>query len=426
MKQSKFLITFLVVPMLILGACSGKPVVLNLTGQSPQVAPVAQVVTATPQAAVQPVVQKDAPAAVQAPAVTGDVATLQSALEAVYQKVNPSVVSIEVVEQTAAAPSNGRRTPQNPFGGNATPAMALGSGFVWDKLGHIVTNNHVVDGASTITVTFADGTTADAKLVGADPNADLAVIKVEVDASLLVPIQVGDSTQVKVGELAIAIGNPYGLANTMTQGIISALSRSMPGGSSSQNLQSGLTYSIPDIIQTDASINPGNSGGVLVDIEGQLLGVTFAIESSSQASAGIGFVIPSEIVNKVVPPIIATGKFDHPYLGITGTTLVPALAKAMNLDPKQEGALVAEVAAGGPAEKTGLLGSTQTVTIDGQDVAVGGDIIIAINGQTINHFDELVSYVFIHTNAGDTVTLTVLRQGKEIKLPLTIGAIPTP
>jgi serine protease Do len=273
-------------------------------------------------------------------------------------------------------------------------------------------------------VTFADGTTADATLVGTDPNADLAVINVNVDASLLFPVEVGDSTQVQVGQLAIAIGNPYGLANTMTQGIISALSRSLPADLSSQNTTSSTTYTIPDIIQTDAAINPGNSGGVLVDITGKLIGVTFAIESNSNANAGIGFVIPAEIVNKVVPSIVANGKFDHPYLGIYGGNLNPSIAKAMGLDENQKGVLLNSVTSNGPAEKAGLRGSTQTVTIDGQDVEVGGDVIIAINGISINQIDELVSYIFLKTNAGEKATLTVLRDGKQIDLTVTIGAIP--
>ena len=198
---------------------------------------------------------------------------------------------------------------------------ALGSGFVWDQNGDIVTNNHVVSGADKIEVTFSDGTIVPATLVGADPDSDLAVIKVDVPADKLHPVQLGDSSAVKVGQLAIAIGNPFGLEGTMTTGIISAVGRSLPA-----NDNSTQSYTIPDVIQTDAPINPGNSGGVLVDVQGQVLGVTSAIESPVRASAGVGFAIPSAIVNNVVPALIKDGKYVHSWLGISGTTLVPDLA----------------------------------------------------------------------------------------------------
>lgn len=443
MKRSRYMVPFLVITMLILMACSFSPSVLNLSRQKlpsdlsttatstvepaqPTALPSSTVIPAIPtlvgatQTAPTSTPSKVQPAAnqpaQQGTTIAGDINTFQSALEAIYQKVNPSVVSIQVEIPASAGSSNG--------GGTGT-GIALGSGFVWDTQGHIVTNNHVVSGASRITVMFADGTTVDATLVGSDPNADLAVVKVDVAANLLKPVEVADSTQVKVGQIVIAIGNPFGLANTMTEGIISALARSLPVGLDSQTAQTGPTYSIPDIIQTDAPINPGNSGGVLVDINGQLVGVTAAIESSSQSNSGIGFVIPSEIVNKVVPPIIKTGKFNHPWLGITGTSLIPAVAKAMNLDPNQKGALIIDVTAGGPASKAGLLAGTDQTTINGNNVILGGDIITAVNDHAINSMDDLIAYIFIHTNANDNVTLTILRQGKVMKLPLTIGIFPT-
>ena len=241
--------------------------------------------------------------------------------------------------------------------------MALGSGFVWDTQGHIVTNNHVVSGADTITVTFADDTTAEATLVGADPNADIAVIKVDVPASQLVPVKMADSTQVQVGQIAIAIGNPFGLQNTMTQGIISALSRTLPVDQAIPIPKPEPPSNIPEIIQTDASINPGNSGGVLVDIEGQVIGIPSAIESSTNSNAGIGFVIPAEIVSKVVPELIQNGSYEHPWLGISGTNLNAAINKAMNLATTQQGALVMDVTSGGPASKAGLRAGDQTITM---------------------------------------------------------------
>ena len=345
---------------------------------------------------------------------TGTLADYQATLEQVYQKVNPSVVNVEVVVSGSTS-----------FQGLQNSGTALGSGFVWDKQGDIVTNNHVIAGATDITVTFADGTIAKATLVGADPNSDLAVIKVNVPDNLLQPVEVADSTQVKVGQVAIAVGNPFGLSGTMTAGIVSALERSLPVGLDNQNFQqSGPTYTIPDIIQTDASINPGNSGGVLVNDQGQLIGVTAAIESPTQTNAGIGFVIPSVIVKKVIPGLISTGHFNHTWMGISGTTLTPELAKANNLKETQRGALVIDVINGSPAAKAGLIGSTGGSAINGGQIPTGGDVIIGIDNQTVNNFEDMVSYLFEKTTVGQTVNLTVLRNGKQITVPLTLGSLP--
>jgi 2-alkenal reductase len=350
-------------------------------------------------------------------------AAYQATFEQIYNNVNPSVVNIEVVASvsTAIFPGN-----QFRFGGQNAQVQqtALGSGFVWDSQGHIVTNNHVVDGASKITVTFADGTVATAKLVGADPNADLAVIQVNVPESELHPVSLADSSQVKVGQIAVAIGNPYGLSGTMTVGIVSALGRTLPVGLDSSTFGSGPTYSIPDIIQTDASINPGNSGGVLVNDQGQLIGVTAAIQSSTGANAGIGFVIPSLIVQKVVPSLIKSGSYNHPWMGISGATLTPELIQANNLNENQQGVLVADVTPNSPAARAGLVGSSNQTTIDGQPYPVGGDVIVAVNGQTVKTFEEIVSYLFENTQPGQKITLTVLRNGLQKTIPLTLGVLP--
>jgi 2-alkenal reductase len=330
------------------------------------------------------------------------------------------VVNIQV-ETSVTGAGFGRG---NPFGQGQGVQEALGSGFVWDTQGHIVTNNHVVEGASIINVTFASGATYSAKLVGADPNADLAVIKITAPAGELQPVSLADSTQVKVGQLAIAIGNPYGLSGTMTQGIISALSRTLPVGQDNAS-QFGGTYSIPDIIQTDAAINPGNSGGVLVDDQGQVIGVTSAIQSSTNSNSGIGFVIPSAIVNRVVTSIVSTGAYQHPYMGITGATITNDMAAAMKLDANQKGVLVIDVASGTPAEKAGLRGSSSQATISGQAVPVGGDVITAVDGQPVQRMEDLTSYLFNNTQAGQTVTLTLLRQGNEKTAELTLGALPS-
>jgi serine protease Do len=366
--------------------------------------------------------------ATNAPAASNNTALLsayQGVLENIYSQVGPSVVNIHVYMSQSASGSNLGQIPgfpnqQNP-GSSSPSAEALGSGFVWDNAGHIVTNNHVVDGADKIEVKFSDGTVVPATLVGADKNSDLAVIKVDVAADMLHAVQLADSNQVKVGQLAIAIGNPYGLEGTMTAGIVSALGRSLPVG---EGQTAGPTYTIPDIIQTDAPINPGNSGGVLLNDQGQVIGVTAAIESQSGQNSGIGFVIPSDIVQKVVPSLIKNGSYAHSWLGISGTTLTPDLAKAMNLPSTQRGALVETVTAGGPAEKAGLQASNNQVSINGQNVNVGGDVITAVDGQPVNGMDDLIAYLTDNTEVGQKITLSVLRNGSQTTLNVTLEARP--
>jgi S1-C subfamily serine protease len=308
-----------------------------------------------------------------------------------------------------------------PQGPQEYYSQGLGSGFVWDKDGHIVTNNHVVSGADRISITFQDGTTVPGTVIGSDPDSDLAVVKVEMPVAQLQPVQVADSTQVKVGQLAVAIGNPFGLQGTMTVGFVSALGRLLPTDSGSTGES---TYSIPDVIQTDAPINPGNSGGVLVDRDGRVIGVTSAIISSSGANAGIGFAIPSTIVQKVVPALIETGHYEHPWLGVSGLSLNPDIAGAMGLEPEQRGALIVDVIPDSPADKAGLHGSDRQVTIDGDQIRVGGDVITAIDGQAVKTFDDLVTYIARSTEIGQPVTLDVLSQGKEKQVNVTLVARP--
>jgi 2-alkenal reductase len=347
--------------------------------------------------------------------VTGNLVTLQSSYEQIYNLVNPSVVYIEVDSGSAFPDSTGSGSRRGS-----------GSGFVWDTQGHIVTNNHVITGATTVNVTFVDGTTATAKVIGQDPNADLAVLQVAVSSSVLHPVTMGDSTKVRVGQIAIAIGNPFGLAGSMSEGIISALARSLPVESSNQNGSNPMNgvYNIPNIIQTDAAINPGNSGGVLVNLQGEVIGLTAAIASQSQSNSGIGFVIPSEIVIKVVPDLISTGKYAHPWLGVTGLSMTPDVASKINLPATQRGALIIAVSPGGPAAAAGL----QPSSFDNStgSITTIGDIITATNGQPVRVFDDLGSYLFMHTKPGDVVTLTVLRDGKEQTVKITLGTLPTP
>lgn len=418
MKKRTVLISSLIVfGMLVLTACG------SVLGTADNVdIPLVPTLTAPQQST-------PLPAQVSGPSgVSGDLlSAYQGTLEKIYTVVSPSVVNIRVVQKVSASNLDTTQIPGFPFfnlpqGQQPEPQFqsALGSGFVWDREGHIVTNNHVVNGADKIEVTFSDGTIVPAALVGADPDSDLAVLKVDVTADKLKPVQIGDSNAAKVGELAVAIGNPFGLEGTMTTGIISALGRSLPTDETSSQ-----SYTIPDVIQTDAPINPGNSGGVLIDAQGQVLGVTSAIESPVRANAGVGFAIPSAIVQNVVPALIKVGKYVHSWLGISGTTLIPDLANAMDLDAGQRGALVKEVMPNSPAEKAGLRGSSQQVTIEGNSVSVGGDIITAIDNQPVLQMDDLIAYLARSTKVDQKVTLTILRNGKQDTLEVTLAARPS-
>ncbi len=423
MKRSMLSLRFLaIITMLLLPACS---VTALGAKQSANASRTPDAIVAAPTSTLAPTVQA-------MPSGENPLTALGSGFERVYEQVNPSVVNIHVVqEQQVSSPQMQLPgSPFLPFPGlpeNQGPqyTQGLGSGFVWDKQGDIITNNHVIDGADKIDVTFSDGTTVPGEVIGADPNSDLAVVKVNLPEEKLQPVQLADSTQVKVGQIAIAIGNPFGLQETMTVGIISGLGRLLPVSEGDAAIGAGPTYSIPDIIQTDAPINPGNSGGVLVNDQGQVIGVTAAIESPTQASAGIGFVIPAAIVQRVVPTLIETGNYEHPYLGISGITLNPDLAKAMDLNTDQRGALVEEIVPNGPADKAGLHASERQVTINGQDIPVGGDLITAIDGQSINGIDDLIAYLNDNTEVGQSITLTVLRNGQQIDLSVTLEARPT-
>ncbi len=347
----------------------------------------------------------------------GDVLdALQSRLETIYESVNPAVVSIQVVKKVKTVnsrmPFYGQQVPETPY------QQGAGSGFVWDQEGHIVTNNHVVEGADKITVRFHDGTSALATLVGTDPDSDLAVIKVDVSSDFLSPVQLGAFDQVKVGQLAVAIGNPFGLENTMTVGFVSALGRSLSTGN-----VPGASYSIPEIIQTDAPINPGNSGGVLVNAAGQVIGVPSAIISAVESSSGVGFAIPISIVRTVVPALIEDGHYAHAWLGISGTILVPEVATVMDLEADQRGVLVVEVVPEGPAEAAGLRGSQRSVKVDGRELPAGGDVIVAINSFELMDFEDLVAQLGRFT-PGQEVTLDVLRDGEVVSLEVVLGTRP--
>jgi S1-C subfamily serine protease len=449
-KRTLSYTAFAVLILLLISACGSLPALslsrltnqLDRNNSSSETSPSAQQDQAPTKLPAQKPTQASANPPSNAPSGSENelLAAYEGTLENVYASVGPSVVNIRVVQnQPKGYSDNNSGDQQFPFtfpfdipglpNGNDQGQQqnqqpyseALGSGFVWDTEGHIVTNNHVVDGADKIEVTFSDGTIVPATRVGVDPDSDLAVIKVDASKDLLKPVALADSDQVKVGQMAIAIGNPFGLQGTMTVGIVSALERSL---SSTRTTENGSGYSIPDIIQTDAPINPGNSGGVLVNNQGQVIGVTSAIESTSNSNAGIGFAIPSKMVQQVVPSLIAKGTYEHPYLGISGTNLTPDLAKAMKLDSGARGALVEEVVQGGPADKAGLQASSDTVTVDGQEIQVGGDVIIKIEDESVQTMDDIISYLADSTKVGQTVTLTVLRNGKEKSIEVTLTARP--
>jgi S1-C subfamily serine protease len=330
-------------------------------------------------------------------------------LQNIYERTNPGVVNIDV--------SGGA--------GSALTEFGSGSGFVIDLDGHIVTNNHVVEGADELDVTFADGTAALAKLIGADPYSDLAVIKVDVDQTKLQPLTIGDSDVVKVGQRVIAIGNPFGLVGTMTVGIVSGKGRTLPADSPSSSVTGN--FSNPDIIQTDAAINPGNSGGPLLNSKGEVIGVNAAIrtDGTNRANSGVGFAIPSNTVKRVVQQLLVAGRASYPYLGVSVDNhfTIGELAVALNL-PVDKGVLVSSVVDGGPALKAGVRGGDTQVTVRGIPVVAGGDIITAIDGDPIISFDQMIGYLSSQKLVGQEVTLTILRDGQTLQLPLTLADRP--
>ncbi|BCX05143.1 MAG: 2-alkenal reductase [Candidatus Roseilinea sp.] len=324
-----------------------------------------------------------------------------------YERVSPAVVSIAV----------GRNT------GSGVIAAGSGSGFVIDTAGYIVTNNHVVEGADRINVIFSDGTRARAELVGADSYSDLALLKVNRPAERLIAIELADSDEVKVGQRVVAIGNPFGLAGTMTLGIVSARGRVLPEASSSGQ----GAFSNPDIIQTDAAINPGNSGGPLLDTRGRVIGVNTAIRTNNQVgfgqpvNSGVGFAVPSNTVKRVVQALLNEGRVRYPYLGIQGAFSLAEVGDQFNL-PVERGVVVGGVVEGGPVARAGLRGST--VSRSTGRITSLGDIILAFNGQPIGDYEELIALLVKNHQPGDRVTLTVWRDGRQLDLTVTLGERP--
>jgi len=293
----------------------------------------------------------------------------------------------------------------NPIG----DAKPLGSGFVYDILGHTITNAHVVDGASKATVTFLDGSQYDAEIIGIDKFTDLAVIKVTEKPRLLHPLQIGDSSQLHVGEQVAAIGNPFGLSGSMTSGIVSQMGRLLPSQDSG--------FSIPDVIQTDAAINPGNSGGPLLNLRGEVIGINTAIQSISGANTGVGFAIPSNTAIKIVPSLIEDGEYHHPWIGISGRDIDPDLAKALELKDAK-GFLIITVVDGSPADKAGLKGMSETQIIDGKEYPADGDVIISVDDKEVRKISDILIHLQREKSVGDTMVLGVLRDGEFMHVSL--------
>ena len=317
-----------------------------------------------------------------------DVVDEQELLVNLYARANPAVVNITIYGQQ---------------GGQFAP-LGQGSGFVYDESGRIVTNDHVVEGAEQVEVTFSDGTIREAEVIGQDPNSDLAVVKMDQLPAGIAPLPLGDLSELSVGQTVIAIGNPFGLDGTLTRGVISALGRTIPA----------LTpFSIPQAIQTDAAINPGNSGGPLLDLHGHVIGVNAQIETggTSRSNSGVGFAIPVSVVKQVVPVLIEEGRYEWAWLGVRGGNVTPALIEAMQL-PVERGAYILEVTANGPAEQAGLRGAEDTTTVNGLLVPVGGDVVTAINGQPVNSFDDLLIYIAMQASPSQEVKIIILRDGK--------------
>ena len=286
---------------------------------------------------------------------------------------------------------------------------SVGSGFVYDNLGHIITNAHVVDGATKATVTFLDGSQYNAEIIGIDKFTDIAVIKVSEKPRLLHPLQIGDSSQLHVGEQVAAIGNPFGLSGSMTSGIVSQMGRLLPSQDSG--------FSIPDVIQTDAAINPGNSGGPLLNMKGQVVGINTAIQSASGGNSGIGFAVPSNTAIKIVPSLIEDGEYHHPWIGISGRDIDPDLARVLELKDAK-GFLIITVVDGSPADKAGLKGMTATQVIDGKEYPADGDIIISVDDKEVRKISDILIHLQREKSVGDAMVLGVLRDGEFMHISL--------
>ena len=315
----------------------------------------------------------------------------------IFEKAEPGVVRVNTQNNQT----------ENETGG-------VGSGFVFDKKGHIITNAHVIDDATKTIVTFLDGRSYNAEIVGVDESTDIGVIKVSADLKLLHPLSLGDSANLKVGETITAIGNPFGLSGSMTSGIISQMGRLLPSDSG---------FSIPDVIQTDAAINPGNSGGPLLNMRGEIVGINTAIQSTTGEFTGVGFAIPSQTVAKIVPTLISEGEYKHPWIGISGKDIDPDTANVLGLKDTL-GFLIITVVEDSPAFDAGLIGSNKTIEVKGREYPVGGDIITAVDGMDVRKIDDILIHLQRVKTVGDEMVLEILRDNRTTDITIILQERP--
>ena len=335
----------------------------------------------------------------------------ESPLTRIFKQVENSVVQV-----TTTSPNTNLQVIIN---GNPLESQStrLGSGFIYDKQGHIITNNHVINGSKTAEVNFVDGNTYRAKVIGADPFSDIAVLQITDNFSTekVIPLSIANSSALQVGQQVIAIGNPFALSDTMTTGIVSQVGRLLP------NPDTG--FSIPDGIQTDAPINPGNSGGPLLNLQGQVIGINTAINSATGEFSGIGFAIPSSVVIREVPTLIQNGTFTHPWLGMAGGSINPDVAQSAGLPRNYKGVVVASVQPDSPAEKAGLQGATINKNNGSSHV---GDIVTAVDGHQVKSIDDIINYIDLHKTVGQSLKLTVNRHGQILDMNTILQARPPP
>ena len=315
----------------------------------------------------------------------------------IFEKSEPGVVRVNIQ----------RNQTESDVGG-------VGSGFVFDTQGHIITNAHVVKDATKTIVTFLDGRSYNAEIIGVDEYTDIGVIKVNADLKLLNPLSLGDSSNLQVGEPITAIGNPFGLSGSMTSGIISQMGRLLPSNSG---------YSIPDVIQTDAAINPGNSGGPLLNMRGEIVGINTAIQSTTGEFTGVGFAIPSQTVAKIVPTLISDGEYKHPWIGISGTDIDLEMASVMELE-NTLGFLIITVIEDSPASDAGLIGSNKMIEVEGREYSIGGDIIISVDGIDVRKIDDILIHLQRGKAVGDEMVLEVLRDGRTTNVTIVLQERP--